>query len=304
MNDFDVFISYSSKDRFVADQLVNYIENAGFSCWIAPRNIKGGSEYSEVIEKAILHSKIFLLVFSEDSATSPWVKSELNIAFSENKYLIPYKIDATPLKGTMRLLLNDKHWIAKNEDKNKQMELLLSAIQNYFLMLEKGETDIYSEHSFYADIFRQRKRKQRVLRISLLCAAFVIGAIIFGTSILTNKNYTKQYNNLVEKAFAIQGTSVSDVVATRNLLQQAREIENEISVTKRKNITEALFQFNFKLDSIYYQNIDLARMFANLETANGDHQAIEHYKLALQAKEDTTASSELSKILSRKGIYE
>ena len=104
MDKFDVFISYSSKDKAVADQLVAHIEKAGYACWIAPRNIVGGVEYSEVIEKAILTCKIFLIIFSEHSEKSPWVKSELNIAFSENKYLIPYKIDETPLKGTMRLL--------------------------------------------------------------------------------------------------------------------------------------------------------------------------------------------------------
>jgi hypothetical protein len=122
MKNFDIFISYSSKDKPIADHLVTHIEKAGFTCWIAPRNIEGGAEYSEVIEKAILHCKVFLLVFSEYSSASPWVKSELNIAFSENKYLIPYKVDATPLKGTMRLLLNDKHWIAKIEDENKKMD--------------------------------------------------------------------------------------------------------------------------------------------------------------------------------------
>ena len=53
MQNFDIFISYSSKDRPVANQLVTQIENAGFTCWIAPRNIEGGAEYSEVIEKAI-----------------------------------------------------------------------------------------------------------------------------------------------------------------------------------------------------------------------------------------------------------
>jgi len=304
MNNSDIFISYSSKNKAVAEQLVAHIERAGFTCWIAPRNIEGGAEYSAVIEEAILHSKIFLLIFSEYSANSPWVKSELNIAFSENKYLIPYKIDATALKGTMRLLLNDKHWIAKNEDESKQMDLLLSAIQNYFVMLEKGETENLSDHSFYADILKQKKRKQRLLGIALLCAFIAIGAIIFGVVTSNNKKYTKQYNALIEKAFSIQGASVTDFITVRNLLQQAQEVENEVPLSQRKNISDAWFQVNFKLDSIHFQNLDLARTFAGLETANGDHQAIEHYKLALQAKEDPVANNELNKILSRKGIYE
>jgi len=88
------------------------------------------------------------------------------------------------------------------------------------------------------------------------------------------------------------------------LLHKAQKIENEIPVSKRKDISEILFLINFKLDSIYYQNLDEARMFASLETANGDNQATERYKIALQAKEDTAARNELNIILSRKGIYE
>jgi len=304
MNNFDIFISYSSKDKSIANQLVTQIEKAGFTCWIAPRNIEGGAEYSEVIEKAILKCKIFLLVFSEASSTSPWVKSELNIAFSENKYLIPYKTDATPLKGTMRLLLNDKHWIANNDNENKQIDLLLSAIQNYFAMLEKGETENLSENSFYTNISKKKNRNRMILGLSVVGFLIVMGIIILSLIPLNNQKYIKQYNDLVTQAFAIQGTSANHYVATRNMLQKAQEIENEIPVSQRKDIPNLLFQINFKLDSIYCINLDLARMYANLETASGDKQAMECYKLALEAKEDSEVRNELNKILSRKGIYE
>jgi cytochrome b subunit of formate dehydrogenase len=304
MKDFDIFISYSSNDRSIADQLVAHIEQAGYTCWIAPRNIEGGAEYSEVIEKAILKCKIFLLVFSENSANSPWVKSELNIAFSENKYLIPYKIDATPLKGTMRLLLNDKHWIAKNEDENKQMNLLLSAVQNYFTKLEKRETEDFSGNPFYLKVVKQKKRKKIILGASLLVFLIITGIIIFGIASSSNQKYLKQYNDLVMQAFAIQETSVNDFIAMRSLLLKAQEIENEIPVSQRKDISGTLFQIDFKLDSIHYKNLEDARWFAMPETKHGDKQAIERYKLALQAKEDSVARNELNIILSRKGNYE
>jgi len=304
MQNFDIFISYSSKDRPIANQLVTQIEKAGFACWIAPRNIEGGAEYSEVIEKAILHCKIFLLIFSEDSANSSWVKSELNIAFSENRYLIPYKIDATPLKGTMRLLLNDKHWIAKNEDENKQMELLLSAIQNYLTKLEKGETDSVSENPYYADIAKRKKRKMAILSLALLGLLLVAGVIVFNIVSANHRKNITHYNDLIERAFSMHGTSTDDFVAQRNLLLKAQEMENEIPVSQRKDISGALFQLSFKLDSTYVKNLEDARWFAKVETKHGINQAIECYKLALQAKEDAVVRSELNTILSKKSIYE
>jgi hypothetical protein len=304
MNDFDIFISYSSKDKPVADQLVTHIEQAGFSCWIAPRNIEGGAEYSEVIEKAILKCKVFVLVFSENSEKSPWVKSELNIAFSENKYLIPYKIDATPLKGTMRLLLNDKHWIEQNEDVNKQKNLLLSAIQKFFVALNNDSMDSVSENSYYAGIAKQKKRRKMLLITSLLGLIMLSVIMIFGIIFVRNQKNIKQYNNLVEQALSISETTVNNCINKRNLMVEVQKLENEIPLSQRKNVSRELYLLNFKLDSIYYSNIEVARMFAKTETANGYNQALQRYNLALQIKADSAVQNERNQILSRKDMYE
>lgn len=304
MTHFDIFISYSSKDKAVADQVVAHIEKAGYTCWVAPRNIEGGAEYSEVIEKAILECQVFLLIFSENSAQSSWVKSELNIAFSENKYLVPYKIDATPLKGTMRLLLNDKHWIEKNNDENKQMNLLLSAIQKYFAMQEKGGTDNIENNSYYANIFKRKKRKQLFLSLAIACLLVVVGAVVFNIASSSNKKHSKQYQDAIERAFSIEGNSVDDIITKRNLLLTAQKIENEVPVSQRQDLSSILVQLNFKLDSIYVINIKNARIYAQPETQRGDNKAIECYKLALQVKEDTAISNELKMILARKDNYE
>ena len=107
----DVFISYSHYDKKIADALCHYLEEANIKCWIAPRDINSGEEYGEVIEKAICNSKIFLLLYSKYSSASPWVKGELNIAFSEEKYIAPVRIDDTKIEGANRLILNQMHWI-------------------------------------------------------------------------------------------------------------------------------------------------------------------------------------------------
>lgn len=75
------------------------------------RDIRPGAEYGDIIEEAIVTCKVFLIVFSETSQISRWVRSELNIGFSSNKPIIPFRIDPTDLKGSMKLMLNDKHWL-------------------------------------------------------------------------------------------------------------------------------------------------------------------------------------------------
>ena len=44
----DVFISYSHKDKPVADAVVAGLENKGVRCWLAPRDIALGSSYLQV----------------------------------------------------------------------------------------------------------------------------------------------------------------------------------------------------------------------------------------------------------------
>ena len=41
----EVFISYSSKDKTVADAACSVLENKGIRCWVAPRDIVAGVEW-------------------------------------------------------------------------------------------------------------------------------------------------------------------------------------------------------------------------------------------------------------------
>ena len=47
MKTHDVFISHSSKDKIVADSIVAALEAAHIRCWIAPRDIKPGTDWGE-----------------------------------------------------------------------------------------------------------------------------------------------------------------------------------------------------------------------------------------------------------------
>ena len=109
---YDAFISYSSKDKIVTDALCHYLEEQKIRCWIAPRDIRPGQKYAQAIDQAIKMVKIFILVCSDDSLRSQWVQMETNLAVSDEKIIIPFKIKNCSLEGTgMKLYLNDRHWI-------------------------------------------------------------------------------------------------------------------------------------------------------------------------------------------------
>lgn len=124
----DVFISYSSKNPQVALAVCHLLEEYGIKCWMAPRNIPPGSDYGDLIDDAIKASKVFLFIYSFESVNSKWCRGELNIAFNEEKIIIPYRIDTTPIEGAMNVMLNQFHWLDAYPDYQSQFTSLVEAV--------------------------------------------------------------------------------------------------------------------------------------------------------------------------------
>lgn len=124
----DVFISYSSLDKEAAQAICHTLEQNEIRCWMAPRDIPPGSEYGDLIDEAIKSSTVVVVLFSETAATSLWVKGELNIAFEEQKTIIPFRLDKTPLQGQNRVILNQKHWIDAYPDYRTKFNDLVCAV--------------------------------------------------------------------------------------------------------------------------------------------------------------------------------
>ncbi len=128
----DVFISYSSKNPTAAQAICHELEENKIKCWMAPRDIPVGSKYASVITQAIKECKVVVLVFSSQSAISPWVESEINIAFSNRKPIVPYKIDTANLESydEFYLMLNNRHWIEAYPDFKTRFAELVNVISN------------------------------------------------------------------------------------------------------------------------------------------------------------------------------
>ncbi len=137
----DVFISHGSKDKDIADKVVSYLEDRGLICWIAPRNIIPGSDWAASINTAITASRIFLLIYRANNASSSQVRREVGLASSRsNVFIIPFGVDDTPLHGSLEYYLNTSHWInADFANKDYQFEALY---QNIITITGKNLQDI------------------------------------------------------------------------------------------------------------------------------------------------------------------
>lgn len=116
MKEHEVFISHSSKDRIIANALCSYLEENNVQCWIAPRDIAPGIEWSEAIVTNISKSHFFVILISKESNKSDQVKRELQIAFEDDINVIPVKVDDSSIPNSLRYYLTSLHYldISKN----------------------------------------------------------------------------------------------------------------------------------------------------------------------------------------------
>ena len=64
----DVFVSYSTNDKLVADALVHFLEEKKIRCWYSGRDSSG--KYSEAIVEAISDASVCIFILSACSMDS------------------------------------------------------------------------------------------------------------------------------------------------------------------------------------------------------------------------------------------
>lgn len=108
------FISYSSKDEAFAEKLYRDLVREGVSCWFAPRDLAIGAETYDVIDQEISKMDRLLVVLSDNSIKSRWVKDEAMKAFAEERrrgkvVLVPIRLDNAPMASA-------EAWVKKVRD--------------------------------------------------------------------------------------------------------------------------------------------------------------------------------------------
>ena len=108
---YKVFISYSSKDKNIADAVCNHLENAKIPCWIAPRDIRPSDEWATAIVNGIEACEILLLIFTGNSDASPQVVREVERAVNKGLIVMPIRIENVMPTKSMEYYLSAVHWL-------------------------------------------------------------------------------------------------------------------------------------------------------------------------------------------------
>ena len=86
----DIFVSYSKQDRDLALKLSAFLEGHGWSVWW-DRSLAAGDEFRDEIMKQLGLARAVIVIWSENSIGSNWVRSEAGRAQAAQK-LIPVKV--------------------------------------------------------------------------------------------------------------------------------------------------------------------------------------------------------------------
>jgi hypothetical protein len=107
----EVFVSYSSRDKPVADAIVARLEAAGIRCWFAPRDVLPGMNWAQAIVEAIGSTRLMVMVLSGEANRSHQVLREVERAISTGVVVIPFRIEAVEPTDAMAYYLASEHWL-------------------------------------------------------------------------------------------------------------------------------------------------------------------------------------------------
>jgi hypothetical protein len=161
----DVFISYANQDRACAQRLANALIAAGWSVWW-DRKILAGQSFDQVIERELETAKSVVVLWSEHSIASEWVKNEAAVA-SQRGVLVPASVQSVklPLEFRRKQTADLVGW--KGDPSHSGFQAVC-----------EGISAIVGSSSPPSLVSRQRRRSfwsRRVAWVAIVCVMVVAG---------------------------------------------------------------------------------------------------------------------------------
>lgn len=93
----EVFLSHSSQDGVITERIAETLRNHGIPVWYSATNIRGAQQWHDEIGKALKRCDWFMILLSNDSIVSRWVKLEFAYALNHSQYyekILPVTLEA------------------------------------------------------------------------------------------------------------------------------------------------------------------------------------------------------------------
>ena len=264
----EVFISYSTKDTVSAETVRDVLETNGLSCWMAPRDIPGGSNYTKEIPIAIRACTVFVLILSEHAQSSHWVLKELDSAVNAGKVILPFMLEDCILNDEFNFLLTGAQRYAAYQKKAEALETLIRRIRGILDTPDEpvqitARDKVAVTHTAVSDVacpscnstdlkkqpYRVKRHGAEIATMLLIPAfAFVLCMITLIIFSLALPYETFSYFGWAELASAIIGGFLGDLLS-RSIVRRKRLRKRIHSTCYRCNRCRKIFRHDAPLDT-------------------------------------------------------
>jgi small GTP-binding protein len=126
---YDVFLSYSSKDKAVVRAVAERLRADGLCVWFDEWEIKPGHNIPAKIEEGLEYSRVLVLCMSAQAFGSDWAQLESHTfrfkdPLNKERRFIPLRLDEAPIKGSLAQFLYI-NWLP--EEREQEYVKLLEA---------------------------------------------------------------------------------------------------------------------------------------------------------------------------------
>jgi hypothetical protein len=296
----DVFISYPSANKPIADAICNNLESKRIRCWMAPRDILPGQNYAEALYDAIDNSQIFILVFSEKTNNSPHIMSEVQRAFNNNCIIIPFRTEDILPSTALQYYIGAAHWLdAITPPLEEKIEKLADTV-NTFLKKTPQEPSKEKENNkkitsekdagitqIHDNLTTTKSSKTFISIIIviigiILVAVFMIPLLSQGSSSQSKSGQTINPTVVAPTSAAnslVTSTAISDVSGswTGNFVSDSRAINYDASleITQSGNHVQGRFKYIDKNNHLNYVVLLLTGYIENYELYFTSSQLVE-----------------------------
>jgi TIR domain/Domain of unknown function (DUF4365)/Ras of Complex, Roc, domain of DAPkinase/WD domain, G-beta repeat len=108
--EYDVFLSYSSKDKAIVRDVAAWLRQDGLKVWFDEWVIKAGDSVPAKIEEGLKQSRVLVLCMSANAFGSDWSKLEAGTfqfrdPLNKERRFVPVRLDDAPIEGTLAQFL-------------------------------------------------------------------------------------------------------------------------------------------------------------------------------------------------------
>ncbi len=125
----DVFISYSRRDKVVADRVHQRVTQRGLSCFYDTRSINVGDLWRDELYGAIMSARTMILLISRNSLDSKEVLRETNKAINYETMICPIVLGDVDRRSKLCRFVDEYHWLeSKETPSDAELDLLVERV--------------------------------------------------------------------------------------------------------------------------------------------------------------------------------